>query len=308
MIWLIGSKGMLGSEVARQLTLNKIPWIGTKSEVDVTDFQQIEAFEKNVETSYYSVSSLSHEERKIKWIINCAAYTDVDAAEENSELAEKINCTGAMNVARLCRNIGAKLIHISTDYVFDGQLSSYDENAKANPLNVYGKTKFYGETAVEKQMNTYYIIRTSWLYAKEKSFVQKILKKLNETSDFSVVNNQKGCPTSAVNLASVIIRFIEKNENATSLLGKNSPPNYGLYNYCDSGVTTWYDFACEIQKLAKKSALVKNDCIISPCSSDDYKTKALRPENSVLQTEKIKKALKIKIPSWKVSLEKILKE
>ena len=163
MIWLIGCKGMLGSEVARQLDEKKAHWVGTDKEIDITDPQALAAFEKSVETSSYLDTTCT--DKHIKWIINCSAYTNVDKAEEDTELADRLNNQGALNIARTARSIGAKLIHISTDYVFDGSgKAPYTEDMEKNPLGVYGRTKAAGEEAIQKEMTQYYILRTAWLY------------------------------------------------------------------------------------------------------------------------------------------------
>jgi len=309
MIWLIGSKGMLGSEIARQLTQNKIPWIGTNSDIDITNYQALESFEKTLETSAYYPSQLPHAQRKVQWIINCAGYTNVDQAEEDIETCNKINVLGAQNIARLCRNIGCKLIHISTDYIFDGKSDlPYTEEAVPNPQNVYGKSKLQAEIEISKLMNTYYIIRTSWLYGTNgKNFVKTMIDLMNTNSEIKVVNDQKGCPTNSADLAEAILKLIEKSESATSLFGKNSAPNFGIYNYSNGGETTWFDFAQAINKFGKKYGKIEKDCNVISCTSEDFVQKALRPSYSVLNKDKISKALKIKIPGWESSLEKYLR-
>ena len=311
MIWLIGCKGMLGSEVAKQLDEAKLPWVGTDIEVDITNPEALEKFAKTIETEAYFPSALSHSERQIKWVINCSAYTNVDKAEEEQELAQKLNEEGARNIARLTREIGAKLIHISTDYVFDGKGSiPYSEDMPKAPLGVYGKTKLAGEIAIQKEMNTYYIIRTAWLYGfKGKNFVYSMTKAMNSRESVKVVNDQYGTPTCTVDLANVIIQFIEKNDNAKAFFGKKSAPAYGIYHFTNAGQTSWHDFATEIYRLGKKYGRIKNDCIIEACSTEDLKDAypAPRPAMSILNKDKITKALKLKIPLWKASLEKFLK-
>ena len=309
MIWVIGSNGMLGQEVVRQLESLHLPFVQTGREVDITKYDSLSDFAKSVETSSYFPSKLPREHRQIKWIINCAAYTAVDKAEEEEETARAVNYEGALNIARISRQIGAKLIHISSDYVFDGKASSpYTEDSPKSPLGVYGSSKSDGEDAIEKEMTLYYIIRTSWLYGfNGKNFVYSILDKMKENDSVQVVNDQKGCPTFAGDLAGIIIKFIEKSENAKSLFGKNKAPSYGIYNYTNEGETTWFDFANEIYRLAKKHGRIKNNCEITGCSSDEYETKAERPKYSVLSKEKIVKELKIKIPSWQTSLERFIK-
>lgn len=309
MIWLIGCKGMLGSEIARQLTENKLPWVGTDKEVDITNPQALEKFARSIETEAYFPSSLSHSERQIKWIINCSAYTNVEKAEEDNELATKLNEDGPRNIARLTREIGAKLIHISTDYVFGGNgKSPYFEDDAKNPLGVYGKTKLAGEIAIQKEMNTYYIIRTAWLYGFDgKNFVYTMTNAMNNHESVKVVNDQKGTPTCAVDLAKAVLTFIDKSENSKAFFGKNSIPSYGIYHFTNLGETNWFEFAQEIYKLGKKYGRITNECQINPCSTEEYGAKVERPAYSVLSKEKIINELKIKIPSWQQSLEKFIK-
>ncbi len=309
MIWLIGCKGMLGSEVAKQLDEKKLPWVGTDSEVDITDPQALLDFTNKIETAAYFPSDLPKADRKIHWVINCAAYTNVDKAEEEPELAEKLNAAGPLNIARISRSIGAKLIHISTDYVFDGNANlPYTEDMPKAPLGVYGQTKAAGEDAIMKEMNTYYIIRTAWLYGfAGKNFVYTMTKLMNSQNELKVVNDQKGSPTFTSDLAAVILRFIDKNDNAKAFFGKNSAPAYGIYHFINAGQISWYDFACEIYRLGRKFGRITQDCSITPCSTEEYGASVKRPAWSVLSKDKISKALKIKIQDWKNSLEKFMK-
>lgn len=309
MIWLIGCKGMLGTEVSRQLEANKMPWIGTDREVDITNPQALEDFAKSVETSAYYPSELSHSERQIKWIINCSAYTNVEKAEEDTELAQKLNEVGPLNIARLARSIGAKLIHISTDYVFGGKgTQPYNVDDAKNPLGVYGKTKLAGEVAIQKEMNTYYIIRTAWLYGFDgKNFVYTMTNAMNNHDSVKVVNDQKGTPTCAIDLAGAIIKFIDKSENSKGFFGKNSIPAYGIYHFTNLGETNWFEFTQEIYRLGKKYGRITHDCTVNPCTTEEYGAKVERPAYSVLSKDKIIKELKLKIPTWQQSLEKFIK-
>lgn len=309
MIWLIGCKGMLGSEVAKQLDEKKLPWVGTDSEVDITDPQALVDFTNKIETAAYFPSDLRRADRKIKWIINCAAYTNVDKAEEDTELAEKLNATGPLNIARVARSIGAKLIHISTDYVFDGNgCEPYTEDMAKAPLGVYGRTKSAGEDAIMKEMNTYYILRTAWLYGFDgRNFVYTMTNAMNNHDSVRVVNDQKGTPTYAPDLAAAILKIIDKSENAKSFFGKNSAPAYGIYHFTDEGQTNWHEFACEIYRLGRKFGKITQDCKIEACSTLEYGAKVQRPAYSVLSKAKISKALKLKIPEWQNSLEKFFK-
>lgn len=307
MVWLIGCKGMLGTEVAKQLEEAHIPFVGTDKEVDITNAHALEDFEANVEReSYLQYDSA---DRHIRWIINCSAYTNVDKAEEDVELAEKLNATGPLNIARVARKIGAKLIHISTDYVFNGKgTEPYTEDMEKDPLGVYGKTKAEGEEAVQKEMNQYYILRTAWLYGFDgKNFVYTMTKLMNDRDSIKVVNDQFGTPTFAEDLAGVIIKLIKKSDSAKEIFGKKSAPAFGIYHFTDEGVTNWHDFAAEIYRLGTKFGRIKNNCKVEACTTEEYGAKVQRPHYSVLSKAKIAKELKIKIPDWKTSLEKFIK-
>ncbi|MDY4130813.1 MAG: dTDP-4-dehydrorhamnose reductase [Treponema sp.] len=312
MIWLIGSKGMLGSEIAKQLTENKISWIGTDMDVDITDPVALEKFTMKHGSSSgrtgLSVSKGSVPD-KITWVINCAAYTAVDKAEDDTELAKKLNEDGPMNIARITRQLGAKLIHISTDYVFDGSGSvPYTEETEKCPKSVYGITKANGEDAVAKEMTQYYILRTAWLYGFDgKNFVYTMTKAMNSRPEVKVVADQKGTPTCAVDLASAIIKIITTSQKAKSLFGKNSALPYGIYHFTNLGETTWYDFTRKIYEFGKKYSRITQDCTINPCTTEEYPTKAIRPAYSVLSKDKIMSLLKFKIPAWEDSLEKFIK-
>jgi len=309
MIWLIGNKGMLGSEIQKQLSDNKLPFVGTDREVDITSPAALEEFAASVETSSYFPSDLPRHERKIKWIINCSAYTNVDKAEDDVELAAKLNRDGPCNIARVARKHGAKLIHISTDYVFGGDGSvPYVEDGEKNPLGVYGVTKSEGEDLIRKEMTQYFIIRTAWLYGFDgKNFVYTMTKLMNERPELKVVNDQRGTPTCAVDLASAIIKIIDKTEHAKGFIGSGSTPAFGIYHFTNLGETTWYDFACEIYRLGRKTGKITNECNVLPCTSDEFPSKVTRPSYSVLSKEKIIKLLKIRIPLWQKSLEKFMK-
>ena len=284
MIWLIGNKGMLGTEVARQLEENKIDFIGTDRDVDFTDAAATENFSAG---------------KKIDFIINCAAYTAVDRAESEYELAEKLNADGPRNIARLAKHIGAKLIHISTDYVFDGKADTpRSEDMEINPIGVYGVTKAYGEKAIADETDDFYIIRTAWLYGwTGKNFVYTMIRAMNTHDSVKVVNDQKGSPTFAGDLASVILKIV---------CGANI--DYGIYHCTDLGEITWWDFTNEIKKQGIECGWITNrDCSVNPCATEEYPTPAKRPAYSVLSKDKIQKALGINLPDWKESLGVFLK-
>ncbi|MCR5217975.1 dTDP-4-dehydrorhamnose reductase [Treponema sp.] len=313
MIWLIGSKGMLGSEIARILTQKNIPWIGSNSEVDITDANALNNFADSNDTSARQTGKSVSSGRvpgKITWVINCAAYTNVDKAEEEKELAMKVNGEGALNIARTTRRIGAKLIHISTDFIFDGaKKSPYTEEDIPCPLNSYGKSKAYGEECVTSEITRYYLIRSGWLYGfNGKNFVYTMTNLMKNNPSVKVVNDQTGTPTSCINLAAFIYKIIETSDKAAGLFGKKSALPYGIYNFSDGGECSWFDFANEIYRIGKKHSLIQNDCEVKPCTSLEFESIAERPSYSVLDKSLIQKELSIKLPSWQDSLEQFMKD
>lgn len=304
---------MLGTELCRQLEKNKLAWIGTGSETDITSYDVLEKFFTSKETElypkYHNQPSLDSDGGKIKWIINCAAYTNVDKAEQDTENAEKLNSKGPENLARLARAHNAKLIHFSTDYVFDGTAREpIPETAQKNPTGIYGKTKSEGEDAIMKSMTQYYIIRTAWLYGFDgKNFVYTMTKLFGSHDKIKVVSDQAGTPTFCGDLAEAAIKIILRTMKAKSFFGRNSLPPFGIYNFTDEGQTDWFSFAKTIYEMEKKLGIISSECEISPCTTEEYGAAAKRPAYSVLDKTKIQKELKIRIPDWKQSLELFLK-
>jgi len=292
MIWLIGCNGMLGRELSLLLKKSGIDFVETDKDVDITDFQSLEKYCKN-----YS----------FKWIINCAAYTAVEKAENDADICRALNTTGAANVSSCAKNIGASLIHFSTDYVFNGNgivcdktssLRPYTEDDLTDPIGVYGLSKRDGEISVLENNPKSFIIRTAWLYGEHgNNFVSTMLRLMNERDKINVVDDQRGSPTWAFDLCSVLLTIIKSE--------KNIP--FGIYNYTNEGEITWFTFAKEIYKLGKEMGLIKNNCSITPCTSDEYPAKVKRPSYSVLDKGKIKTALGITIPQWDNSLKEYLK-
>lgn len=280
MVWLIGCKGMLGTEIARQLKNSNIDYIGTDIDVDITKLEVLEDF--------------ANKNPKIDWIINCSAYTAVDKAEDDKDFANLLNNIGPKNISSVAKKINAKMIHISTDYVFDGTgTTPYTEDMDVKPIGVYGQTKADGEKSVIDSGCEYYIFRTAWLYGYDgKNFVYTMLKLMESKQELSVVSDQKGTPTFAGDLANCVIKTITS---------KNQIP-CGIYHCTDLGEITWYDFACEIYKQGKSTGKLSNECKINPCSTDEFPTKAKRPAYSVLSKEKIQQALGIALPMWNESL------
>ncbi len=280
-ILVTGANGQLGSEI-RKLSL-KFPSYNflftTKEELPIENIEAVNFF---------------FEKQQISYCINCAAYTAVDKAQTEKEKAFIINADAAGALASTCNDHQTKLIHISTDYVYNGNTSTpLKENDEVDPLNVYGLSKLKGEELVLNNCSLSLIIRTSWVYSEYGSnFVKTMLQLFKERESINVVNDQYGCPTYAADLAEVIMQFIERTQNKEEYTG--------IVNYSNSGVTTWYDFALAIKYFAN------SPCKIFPVDTSQYKTAAKRPQHSVLDTTKIKQLIKVDIPFWKDSLRECL--
>jgi dTDP-4-dehydrorhamnose reductase len=228
---------------------------------------------------------------KPSYVINCAAYTAVDKAEDELELAKAINETGAANLANACKKIGATLIHISTDFVFAGDaVKLLKEDDIAEPISVYGQTKLDGELAIAAILNEFFIIRTSWLYSEyANNFVKTMLKLGAEREELGIIADQVGSPTYAVDLADAIFDIIFSGSNA-----------HGRYHYSNEGVISWYDFAMAIFQISNTTVKV------NPIPGSAYPTKAKRPAFSVMDKSKIKSTFNLAIPYWRDSLEKCI--
>ena len=228
------------------------------------------------------------EAHDIDIIVNCASYTAVDRAEEEPDVADLVNHRAVAGLAAVAKETDVVLIHISTDYVFDGHSwLPYSDDAETSALSVYGKTKADGERAIVESGCRYLIFRTAWLYSAEgKNFVKTIIEKTAQLPVMKVVADQVGTPTFADDLAGMICHVIESD-----MLDRT-----GIYNYTDEGLCSWYDFAKEICDLAGHL------CDIHPCRSEDYPQKATRPSYSVLDKSKVKKTFGVEIPHWKDSL------
>lgn len=234
-----------------------------------------------------------------QFLINCAAYTAVDKAEEEVDPAYRINATAAGILAMTCRHNNCRLIHISTDYVFDGTaIVPYKEDALTNPQSVYGSSKLEGEKLVIQYDPLSIIIRTSWVYSEYgKNFVKTMLRLMGEKKEISVVNDQQGSPTYAANLAEAIMSIISNGQWTTG----NEPlaldnKQAGIYHFSNKGIISWYDLAVAIKELTG------SDCMINPIPTSSYPTAAKRPAYSVLDTTKIQKAFGLPMKPWKESL------
>lgn len=274
-ILVTGGNGQLAScikEISTEYTNQLTFFFKSSSELDISDA-----------TSVFG----EFEKENYQYCINCAAYTNVDGAEKETDLVDRVNRRGPKNLAEACSRHNVILIHISTDFVFNGlQSTPYIENDMPQALSVYGKSKLLGEQEISASCNRFFIIRTSWLYSEYgHNFMKSMIKFGKEREAISVVYDQIGTPTYAKDLASIVLLFIET---------KNT--NYGVYHYSSEGVASWYDFAKTIFDINNTSIT------LDPIRTEQYPLPAKRPSYSVLDKAKIKETLQIKIPHWRDSL------
>jgi dTDP-4-dehydrorhamnose reductase len=246
-------------------------------------------FLAEAEANILDVNGLQNlfERYKPSYVINCAAYTAVDKAEDDIELAEKINKTGAVNLAVQCEQHGAVMIHVSTDFVFKGDVARpLKEDDEASPISVYGKTKLDGELAVAAALPRHFTIRTGWLYSEfANNFVKTMLKLGSERDELKIIADQVGTPTYAIDLAGFILLIITSQSQA-----------YGTYHYSNEGVTSWFDFARAIFDISATQVKA------IPIRTDEYPTRATRPGYSVMDKSKTKQTFNVEIPYWRDSL------
>ena len=282
-VLVTGSNGQLGSEI-RDL---------------YTNYENIEFVFKDLpELDISNINSLNSFiiDQNINTVINCAAYTAVDKAEENIELAERVNSIGVSNLVKVLDKVNGKLIHISTDYVFDGTNSHpYKESDPVSPIGIYGKTKRAGEIILINSKIDAIVIRTSWLYSSFGSnFVKTMIDLGKDKNSINVVSDQIGTPTYARDLANTCLNILQiSGSEKISKKGK-------IYHYSNKGFASWYDFAVLIMDLAKLN------CKVNPILTKDYSTLAKRPHYSVLNKGKIITDFNIDIPNWKESLQECL--
>lgn len=266
-ILLIGSSGMLGKAIYRQIQRRKICcYAPSHSDCDITCFSQLEKWVISCEVTH---------------IINCAAYTHVDEAEKQEEIAYQINAKGVENLGKIAKKEKCKVIHFSTDYVFNGKKQEpYEENDLPHPVNVYGKTKWQGEILLQEQTDQCVIIRTSWLFGLDKEhFISKIATLLEGKKEVQVISDQLGRPTFSEDLAEIALELLSF---------------CGTFHFANTGITSWYEYACFIHK-----QIINPLCerVIPVCSSN-FLTPAQRPKYSVLSTKKIEKTLQVIPKSW----------
>ena len=276
-VLVTGAKGQLGTDLMNELAKRGIEGIGVDvQEMDITDAEACRRVIKNSGADA---------------VIHCAAYTAVDAAEDNVALCRRINGEGTRNVAQACKEADVKLMYISTDYVFDGQgTRPWEPDDERHPLNVYGQTKYEGELAVEELSDKYFIVRIAWVFGVAgKNFIKTMLRLGKERGAVSVVDDQIGSPTYTYDLARLLVDMIQTDK-------------YGRYHATNEGLCSWYEFAKEIFRQAGM------DVPVTPVSSDAFPAKATRPSNSRLNKDKLSENGFERLPAWQDALGRFLKE
>ena len=268
-IFLTGANGQLGRELQKRL--QGTDYLPTDvQELDITDASAVSAMISRYQPDV---------------VIHGAAWTQVDAAEEKVDLAYKVNAIGTQNIAMACRDCGAQMVYISTDYVFDGTLGrAYTEFDSPNPLSVYGKSKYAGEILARQATDRLFTLRTAWLYGEGPNFVRTMLKLGQEREELQVVNDQHGCPTSTVDLAEAVLRMIQTKR-------------YGTYHTVNSGLTTWYGFAKKIFELAGNTRVR-----VTPVTTEQFVRPAPRPAYSPMDTRLLRLALDWSPRDWDSAL------
>lgn len=274
-ILVTGVKGQLGYDVVNELNKRGHTPVGVDvEEMDITDAIAVEKEMKK---------------DSLDAVIHCAAYTAVDAAEDNQEVCMRVNAEGTRNIARVCRELDIKMIYISTDYVFDGEGERpWEPDDERNPLNVYGESKYQGELAVEEYLDKYFIVRIAWVFGVNgKNFIKTMLRLSENNKELNVVNDQIGSPTYTYDLAVLLADMVETEK-------------YGRYHATNEGLCTWYEFAKEIFEQA--GVEVK----LNPVSSEEFPAKAKRPHNSRMDKSKLTQNGFQRLPSWQDALKRYL--
>lgn len=276
-VLVTGTKGQLGYDVVNELEKRGQTAVAVDiEEMDITDAVSVE----RVIT-----------EAEVEAVIHCAAYTAVDAAEDNVEICRRVNAEGTENIAKVCKKLDLKMIYISTDYVFDGEGERpWEPDDERHPLNVYGQTKYEGELAVEKYLEKYFIVRIAWVFGVNgKNFIKTMLKLSETHEELNVVDDQVGSPTYTYDLAVLLVDMVESDK-------------YGRYHATNEGLCTWYEFAKEIFRQAGVEVKV------NPVTSDMFPAKAKRPKNSRMSKEKLDANGFHRLPTWQDALERYLSE
>lgn len=276
-VLVTGSNGQLGYDFIKRLEEKEIQYLGTdRDTLDITNEDNVKRVIKD-----YSPDVVVH----------CAAYTAVDKAEDERELCHAVNVLGTRYIAEACKEIDAKMIYISTDYVFDGEGDKpFEVTDKPNPINYYGQTKYEGELEVQKLIDKYFIVRISWVFGSNgNNFVKTMLRLGKERDEISVVADQVGSPTYTYDLSKLLVEMIETD-------------NYGVYHATNEGYCSWYEFACEIFRQAGM------DVKVNPIKTEDYPTRAKRPKNSRLSKESLNAKDYKKLSSWISAIKSMIGE
>ena len=276
-VFVTGVKGQLGYDVMNELEKRGLTGIGV--DIDEMDITDAAACRKVIS------------EAKPDAVIHCAAYTAVDAAEDNVDLCRRVNADGTRNIAEVCHDLDIKMMYISTDYVFDGQgTRPWEPDDERHPLNVYGQTKSEGELAVEELVKKFFTVRIAWVFGVNgKNFIKTMLRLGKERGAVSVVDDQVGSPTYTYDLARLLVDMIQTDK-------------YGRYHATNEGLCSWYEFACEIFKKAGMDQVS-----VTPVTSEQFPAKAKRPSNSRMSKEKLTEAGFEHLPSWQDALERYLR-
>jgi len=293
-VWLVGARGMLGQAVAERLARARVPVMATDVEVDIGDPAAVDG--------QLAAGRVTH-------IINCAAYTAVDAAESDEAGARRVNLDGPRHLAAAAARTGASLLHVSTDYVFDGRAREpYDEESPCAPLGVYARTKHRGEVEVLETLpdpeasRRVYVVRTSWLFGEGGgNFVATMLRLMSERESLRVVADQWGRPTYSQDLAEAMLRLLELDPDHSGPRADS-----GVYHFANRGATTWHAFACAVLELGRQRGLRLVTEVVAPISTSEYPVPAPRPGYSVLATEKIEAALDYAPRPWQEALRDYL--
>ena len=277
-ILVTGASGQLGQEFKNNITKSDFDfYFANENELDITNKDDVLNYITN---------------NQINFILNCAAYTDVDGSELNKELALKVNSFGVKNLVEVCEEKKIKMIHFSTDYVYNSKsINPIIEDSNIDPINFYGFSKREGEKFIENSLSESIVIRTSWLYSNyENNFVKTMIDKGKNGDELYIVNDQFGCPTYAKDLVNVIL----------GMLNSKVKPKNKIYNYSNEGFTNWYDFAKKIFELKRIN------CQIMPVDSENYKTIAKRPKYSVTDKSRIKDIFNISVRNWEDALKEFI--
>jgi dTDP-4-dehydrorhamnose reductase len=281
-VWLVGARGMLGHEIADCLASRNVRHETSDLDCDITDIAAVRSFAATASPDV---------------ILNCAAYTAVDRAEGDEEKAYAINATGPKNLGIVGTERGATVIHVSTDYVFDGRKTTpYLEDDPLAPQSAYGRTKAAGETLLREACPRSVIVRTAWLYgAHGPNFVETMLRLFATREEVSVVADQHGTPTYAPDLAAALV--------TVSLSGN---PSFGAYHFTNAGETTWFGFASRIRERARALGILSQDCRLRPITTAEYPTSARRPAWSILDKTKLVRTFGVELRCWEEGLDEYL--